>query len=176
MKFTNQSPISNRWVHTIPLAVTLLLVFGGGIFLLDKADKQARDITRKHHLEDIENSLYFARNTRGTFPPYDQPTWCGLLNASENAAVKEQLELALRTENEKYSNEEKPFPTDPLHEEEGYDYFYWKRSPVMFELYAVLEEKKTGERNTIACNNAPDMYYDYGLNSSLRQNRNALAI
>lgn len=176
MKFTNQSPVPNTWVHTMPLAVALLLVLGGGIFLLDKADKQTRDTTRKHHLEDIENSIYFARNEHGTFPPYNKPTWCGLLHASENEAVREQIELALRKQNEEYANKAKPFPTDPLYKEKGYDYFYWKRSPVMFELYAVLESDKNGERDSLACDNAPDIYYDYGINSALRQNSKSISI
>lgn len=175
MKFTT-SPVLNTWAHKLPLAITLLLVFGGGVFLLDKADKQTRDTTRKHHLEDIEKSIYFARNEHGTFPPYNQPTWCGLLNAQENESVRNQIEVALRDENEKYANKEKPFPSDPLYKEKGYDYFYWKRSPVMFELYAVLEGDKTGERNTIACDNAPKLEFDYGINSALRQNNNRLSI
>jgi len=138
------------------------------MFLLDRADKQARDTIRKHHLQDIEDSLYLARNLHGTFPPYDSPTWCGLLSNPANSTVKAQVEEVLRQRIEKYANINKPFPTDPTHSEESYDYFYWKRSPAVFELYAVLEADRNGDRNTLQCPTAPVMYYDYGLNSILR--------
>lgn len=145
------------------------MVLIGGAALLTRADRQARDTIRKHHLEDLERSLFFARDVHGTYPPFDAATWCGRLNDPHNEAVRTQVEQALRAQNEQYANEQKPFPTDPA----GgcYDYFYWKRSPALFELYARLEAAPTGERQTILCDNAPAEYYDYGLTSALREDR-----
>lgn len=143
----------------------------GGIFLLNRADAQARDTIRKHHLEDIEQSLYFAQSLHGTYPPYDDPFWCGSLNAPENTSVRSQIEVVLRQQNEKYGNEAKPFPTDPNAGtgEAVWDYFYWKRSPATFELYAVLETDDNNERTSIGCEGAPVLQFDYGLNSSNRR-------
>lgn len=157
-------------VSRLPVLLALFAVLFGGIWLVERSDKQARDTIRKHHLEDIERSLFSARILHGSYPPYDVPTWCGLLNAPENEAVRAQVEAALRAQNETYANQAKPFPTDPL-AADGVDYFYWKRSPVVFELYAVLEADPTGERNTSGCDNAPNLTYDYGLNSALREER-----
>lgn len=154
----------------LPVVFALVALLFGGTFLLDRADKQARDTVRKHHLQDLEDSLYLARNLHGTFPPYNQPSWCGLLNDSANSQVKAEIETALRQRVEKYSNPAKPFPSDPIHSGEKYDYFYWKRSPAVFELYAILEADHNNNRNTIQCPSAPSMYYDYGINSSLRDN------
>lgn len=140
------------------------------MWLVERSDQQARDTIRKHHLEDIERSLFFARGLHGTYPPYDMVAWCGQLNAPRNAAVKAQVEAALRAQNETYANPAKPFPTDPL-AHDGVDYFYWKRSPALFELYAILEADPTAERTTTGCDNAPPLTYDYGLNSSLREDR-----
>lgn len=146
--------------------VGILIVTAGGVFLLTRADGQARDTIRKHHLADLEQSLFFARELHGTFPPYSEPSWCGLLHDPKNSAVREQIETVLRQQNNKYGNEAKPFPADPL----GQDYFYWKRSPAVFELYAVLEQGRSGERNTLPCSNSPALYYDYGLTSRWREN------
>lgn len=157
-------------VSRLPVLLALFAVLGGGIWLMERSDQQARDTIRKHHLEDIERSLFFARGQHGTYPPYNEVTWCGQLNAPQNAAVKAQVEAVLRAQNEKYGNEAKPFPTDPL-AASGVDYFYWKRSPALFELYAILEADPTGERSTAACDNAPPLTYDYGLNSALREDR-----
>ncbi|MBI1833306.1 MAG: hypothetical protein HYR90_00610 [Candidatus Andersenbacteria bacterium] len=152
--------------RTLPLLAAVLLVAGGGFFLLEKAERQARDTTRKHHLEDIEQSLYFAQRLHGTYPPYEEPTWCGFLNAEENRAVRDQMEAALRQQHEKYKNVDKPYPSDPIATQ---DYFYWKRSPSMFELYAVLENEKTGDRSSAGCPTVPRQEFDYGLASILRQ-------
>lgn len=145
-----------------PLFVALILLAGGGLFLLEKAERQARDTTRKHHLQDIEQSLYFTRSLVGVYPPYEQSTWCGFLNDPSNRDVRDQIEARLREQNETYANPAKPFPTDPT---AGQDYFYWKRSPTTFELYAVLEAEKSGERNSFLCPGAPGRYFDYGLAS-----------
>lgn len=144
-----------------------ILVILGGVFLLHRADEQARDTIRKHHLADLEQSLFFARELHGTFPPYDQASWCGLLNDPKNSAVREQVAKVLRQQNNKYANSEKPFPEDPLADA---GYFYWKRSPAVFELYATLEQDDTDERNTLLCGNSPPLYYDYGLTSRWREN------
>lgn len=125
-----------------------------------------RDTTRKHHLQDIEQSLYFAKGIHETFPPYEEPAWCGLLNDPVNQPVRNQIEAVLRQQNNTYANQQKPFPTDPL---PGHDYFYWKRSPTTFELYAVLEEDNNHERNTLRCSGSPALYFDYGLNSRWRE-------
>ncbi len=150
--------------------MAFILTIVGGIYLLEKAERQARDTIRKHHLEDIEQSLYFARSLHGTYPPYENTSWCGLLNAPENRAVRDQVEEALRKQHEKYANPEKPFPSDPLVNGEPGDYFYWKRSPASFELYAKLEEAPTGERSTRDCSGyAAATDYDYGIFSLWRE-------
>lgn len=156
-------------LNRLPVLVALLALLVGGIFLVHRSDAQARDTIRKHHLEDIERSLYFVRSLRGTYPPYDQPTWCGLLNDHQNEAVRAQIEEALRAQNQQYGNLEKPFPTDPAAATLGVDYFYWKRSPALFELYAVLEADRNGERNTQLCTTAPSRFFDYGITASLER-------
>lgn len=158
-----------------PLVIALLLLAGGGVWLLNRAEEQARDTTRKHHLEDIEQSLYFARSVYGTYPPYDQPSWCGLLNDPVNAPVRQQVEDVLRRQNDTYSNIEKPFPADPLADQVA-GYFYWKRSPATFELYSILEQDQNGERNTAACDNAPNLKYDYGITSVWREGNQTVSL
>ncbi|MGH7928474.1 MAG: hypothetical protein ACREQV_11835 [Candidatus Binatia bacterium] len=156
----------------LPLAVATALLLVGGFLLLGRADRQARDITRKHHIEDIEQALYFARATHGTFPPYNQPTWCGLLHDPAHTSVRAQVEEVLRASHEQYANHGKPFPTDPTFSPTEGGYFYWKRSPSSFELYARLEEDPSGERNTLLCEGAPPIRYDYGV-ASVRRERGA---
>lgn len=169
----------------LPLAIAFLALIFGGIFLLHRADTQARDTIRKHHLEDIEKSLYFAASLHGTYPPYDQPTWCGGLSDSTSATVTDQIEAALRQQNEKYANPDKLFPTDPLLNKSATQphsskttagYFYWKRSPIVFELYSILETNQTNDRTTTDCDAAPSLIYDYGLNSRNRTNPVPFAI
>ena len=131
------------------------------MFLLTRADAQARDTIRKHHLQDIEDSLYFARGVQGTYPPYDAATWCGPLLPGSAAAV-DQVEATLREQNDKYANQAKPFPQDPLLiGSQGQSavaavpdypsYFYWKRSPASFELFAQLEADHNGSFTTDDC-------------------------
>ena len=146
-----------------------MLLAVGGMVLLERSDRQARDTIRKHHIEDIERSLYFARSLHGTYPPYDQATWCGVLSDPENRDIRNQVEETLRAQHEKYANPEKPFPTDPRFAEAAGDYFYWKRSPASFELYAVLEADPNGERNTALCPTSPALTYDYGVASIWRE-------
>ena len=164
-----------------PLYVSLFFLVIGGIFLLERADAQARDTIRKHHLQDIEQSLYFARNIHGTFPPYNQSSWCGILSAPENTIVLTQIEETLRAQNQKYANPDKPFPKDPqadLSSPEALakggstppDYFYWKRSPASFELYAILETDQNRERPTSLCPESNNYLYDYGISSVWREN------
>lgn len=161
-------PASGR-IADLPLFTALIIMLLSGIFLLNLADAQARDTIRKHHLEDLEQSLYFARGLYGTYPPYDQPSWCGLLSDPANSSTLAQIEEALRTQNEKYANPDKPFPTEPLMDQSSPGYFYWKRSPANFELYTILETDPNHERSTRNCNNAPKLDYDYGLTSIWRE-------
>jgi hypothetical protein len=158
-----------RWVGALPIVLGLALLTTGGLFLLDRADRQARDTIRKHDIEDIEHGLYFARSANGTFPPYDKASWCGVLSHPENSAVRDEIEKALRERHPQYANAEKPFPQDPVHGGGTQDYFYWKRSPSSFELYAVLETDRTGERSSDGCDAAPGLVYDYGIASHLRE-------
>lgn len=153
---------------SLPLLIAVTVVAISGFVLLNRADAQARDTIRKHHLADVEDALYLAYRQHGTYPPYDQPTWCGVLSGAESAAVRTQIETVLRQRIEKYANPTKPFPQDPRPADR--DYFYWKRSPAVFELYARLEADPNGERNTFRCPTmASPASYDYGLNSYLRQ-------
>lgn len=151
----------------VPAISALILLAAGGFFLLNRADEQARDTVRKHHVADLEQALFFARSTQQTFPPYDQSSWCGLLNVPENRPVRDQVEQVLRQQNNKYANPEKPFPSDPSADQ---DYFYWKRSPAVFELYAVLEQDDTNERSTQLCDTSPGLLFDYGVTSRWREN------
>lgn len=168
----------------LPLFALSLLFLTTGWLLLDRSAAQARDTTRKHHLDDIEHALYAAYRQHDTLPPYDQPSWCGRLNDPKNAAVKAEVETALRQYNDKYGKQEKPFPHDPLvtgiqgdapplrQLADGGadpDYFYWKHSPVVFELYSILEAAPTGERSTNQCPTDPTQIYDYGIRSYDRQ-------
>ncbi len=151
-----------------PVAAALVLLIVGGAILIQKADMQARDTIRKHHLADIETALQLARRQHGTFPPYNEFSWCGLISAPENTDLAKTIEAPLRDAVEKYANPEKPFPEDPKKSVAGY--YYWKRSPEMFELYSVLEAAPTGERNTFACPTGIHTTYDYGISSILREN------
>ena len=153
----------------LTLGFALILLAAGSVLLLQKNDKQARDTIRKHHLADMERSLYVARRTHGEFPPYHTPTWCGTLSDPKNSDVKAEIEAALRSQNEKYAIPAKPFPQDPAFAETSQDYFYWKRSPTMMEIYATLEADKTGDKNSRLCANAPAAAFDYGLPSILRE-------
>lgn len=154
-------------MNKAPIACALLLLLIAGAFLLIKQDRQARDTIRKHHLADIETALTLARKTHGTFPPYDTLTWCGVISTPGNEHVRQDIEDTLRVAVEKYENPAKPFPQDPKNQERGY--YYWKRSPSMFELYSILEAAPTGERNTFSCPEGIHTTYDYGIASILRE-------
>lgn len=158
---------TNRIAY-VPVIAGLLLLLVSGTLLLIKEDKQARDTIRKHHLADLETALYLARNQHGTFPPYDQLSWCGVLQDPANTAVKQEVEESLRKAVDKYGNDAKPFPEDPAGLAQGY--YYWKRSPSMFELYSALEAAPTAERNTFSCPEGIHTTYDYGIASILREN------
>jgi hypothetical protein len=155
------------WLPRLPLLLTFLLVTLGGFYLLNHSSAQNRDTIRKHHLQDLEQALYLARDTHGTYPPYEESQWCGELNASPHASLRQQVETALRTQNKQYANAAKPFPTDPL-ATQGFDYFYWKHSPTSFELYSILETDATGEKNSFSCSSTSPYTYDYGLTSVQR--------
>lgn len=119
---------------------------------------------RKHHLFDLEAALLVAQKTHGTVPPYDQASWCGSLQT--DSPVRQEIEAALRTQNDKYANPAKPFPTDPTGE---LGYFYWKKSPAVFELYALLEDDTDGDYSTNGCAGVEAVDYNHGLNSALRR-------
>src|SRR3989344_213175 len=101
--------LDSKIITKAPVALALVALLVGGVFLLSRSDTQARDTIRKHHLADLESGLYLARGIHGTYPPYDQPTWCGLLNDPKNASVKSEVEAALRQRIDKYDNLQKPF-------------------------------------------------------------------
>ncbi len=150
------------------MVLAILLLAVGGVFLLHRADAQARDTIRKHHLADVEESLYYARREHGTYPPYNLTSWCGPL-AKVGSPAYAAIEAALRAQNEKYANPAKPFPTDPKYTGMPQDYFYWKRSPASFELFAVLEQDSNREKSTAGCPGETFRRYDYGLTSVWRE-------
>ena len=151
------------------LGFALILLVIGSFFFLHRADAQARDTIRKHHLADIERSLYADRLIHHEFPPYGTPIWCGNINDPKNIEVKNQIEAALRSQNDKYGNLAKPFPVDPAFPNTPQDYFYVKRSPTLIELYATLEADKNGEKNSRLCQNTEGTDFDYGLASLERE-------
>lgn len=154
--------------NRLPLVLATLLLAVGGVLLLHRADQQARDTIRKHHLADVEDALYYARREHGTYPPYNQSSWCGLLTKTDSPAYPE-IEAALRAQNKQYGNLAKPFPTDPRFAHSPQDYFYWKHSPASFELFAVLEQDNNGEKSTSGCPGETFRRYDYGLTSVWRE-------
>lgn len=156
-------------VSRLPVLVALFSLLIGGWWLLHHSDQQARDTIRKHHLADMEQALFTARQLHGTYPPYDQATWCGRLTDPKNEAVRAEVETALRAQNEKYANPAKPFPVDPRFANTPQDYFYWKRSPASMQLAARLEAAPTGEFSTVACPGSENVAYDYGITSVNRE-------
>ena len=48
-------------------------------------------------------------------------------------------------------------------------YFYWKKSPTVFELYTLLEADDDGSFSTATCAGADEVTYNHGFNSALRQ-------
>ena len=157
-----------------PVAIALILLAIGGFALIYKEDQQARDTIRKHHLADIETALELAKKQHGQFPPYDQLTWCGVISDPANKEVKAEIEAPLRQSVDKYANLDKPFPTDPNNSTKNY--YYWKRSPDIFELYSILEAAPTGDRNTFSCPTGLHDTYDYGISSILREGDNGSTI
>lgn len=151
----------------MPVLAMLFLLAIGGFFLIQKEDLQSRDTIRKHHLADIETALKLAKKQHGQFPPYDVLTWCGVISDPANKDLQNDIETLLRKSVDKYANLEKPFPIDP--KESVRNYYYWKRSPAMFELYAVLEADNNGDRNTFSCPTGLHTTYDYGISSILRE-------
>ncbi len=166
----NQPLNLSLFTRRLPVILALVLLSVGGIFLLTRADRQARDTIRKHHLQDIEDSLYLAYSTHGEYPPYGVSSWCGRLNDPANAEIRAQIETSLRQKIEKYANPDKPFPSDPSYAGTNQDYFYWKHSPASFELFSILEADDNNNRTVTACTEADDSTaYDYGINSILRE-------
>lgn len=148
------------------LSLLAAAVFAGvGLWALRLQARQARDIIRKHDIEDIETALVRYSRTSGTIPPDDTITWCGRLSDAANTDIRARIESALR-EDEKYARPEKPFPADPTFAGSARDYFYWKTSPVSFELLAELEADPTDARDTRPCGGTTA--YDYSVVSTLR--------
>jgi hypothetical protein len=89
--------------------------------------------------------------------------------------VRDQVEAALRAQHEKYANSAKPFPEDPRYgptlaqDLTRGGYFYWKRSPALFELYSALEADSEGTFSTEGCPGSISEVYEYGLNLRVRQ-------
>lgn len=133
---------SRLWLLPAGTAAALLAL---GLWALDLQARQARDTTRKLNLEDLETALNRRLKLRGTLPPEDAPQWCGVLTDAGNAAVRGEIESALRA-TEKYANPLKPFPADPRYGGSTRDYVYWKTSPVSFELLAHLEADDNNSR------------------------------
>lgn len=123
-------------------AVILVAV---GTWALRLQAQQARDTERKLDLEDLESGLLRVLTQTGTLPPLGETSWCGVISAPANRAVREDIEHALR-ETQKYAKPAKPFPTDPRFGGTDLDYAYWKTSPVSFELLAELEADNNNSR------------------------------
>jgi len=149
--------------HALYLA--MVVFFAVGVWALRLQTLQARDIVRKHDIEDIETALNRYEKTHGTFPPDDSSSWCGIISAQESKEVMTSIDSSLR-QDQKYTKQEKKFPTDPIFGNTTKDYFYWKTSPVSFELLSKLESDKNGTRDTTPCGK-PGIY-DYSVVSFLR--------
>lgn len=141
------------------------LLFALGLWAFTLQARQARDITRKLDLEDIETALKRSLAVTGTLPPADAPTWCGTLTAAEHSAVRADIEHFLR-ETAKYAKLEKPFPHDPRFAGSAQEYLYVKMSPVSFGLFATLEAERTHRWNPPTC--GTNGAYDYAVLSLLR--------
>lgn len=149
----------------VSLAVAGALLLALGLWALALQARQARDVTRKLDLEDLERALRRSLAVTGTLPPLEAPSWCGTLTAPEHHAVRAEIERYLR-ETAKYAKPEKPFPTDPIHRGSAKDYLYVKTSPVSFELFAELEAERANRWMVPACGS--DIAYDYGVLSLVR--------
>ena len=160
MKFSAQI-FKNR--YTLPVVAIVFVLVGAWALRLQAL--QARDIVRKHDIEDIELALGRFEKTRGTYPPENMASWCGTLTDPENKEILNQIETSLR-QDKKYAKTEKLFPSDPVYKNTANDYFYWKTSPSSFELLAKLEADKNGSRDASPCGNKTA--YDYSVVSFLR--------
>ena len=149
--------------YTLPLMAIIFVLVGAWALRLQTL--QARDIVRKHDIEDIEMALGRYEKTHGTYPPENLSSWCGSLSDPTNKEVLNQIEASLR-QDKKYAKAEKLFPTDPVYKNTADDYFYWKTSPASFELLAKLEADKNGSRDASPCGNKTA--YDYSVVSFLR--------
>jgi len=160
MKYLPQI-FKNRYTF---LAVTILFLVAG-VWGIRLQALQARDIVRKHDIEDIENALGRYEKVHGTYPPENVASWCGTLSDSASKDVLNQIETSLR-QDDKYAKPEKKFPVDPIYKNSANDYFYWKTSPASFELLAKLEADKNGSRDASPCGNKTA--FDYSVVSFLR--------
>lgn len=149
--------------YTLPIFVLFFIFLGSWALRLQAL--QARDIVRKHDIEDIENALNRFEKKNGTYPPIEAATWCGTLSDFKNKEIRSAIETSLR-EDEKYAKPEKKFPNDPTYKNTINDYFYWKTSPASFELLAKLEADKNGSRDASLCGNKTA--FDYSVVSFLR--------
>lgn len=159
-----------RWssfVSTLPVVIALGALVVGGLLLLERSERQARDTIRKHHLQDLEDALFFARAAHGTFPPYETATWCGELTPASGEVAVQQVEAALRQQHALYANPAKPFPTDPRHGA----YVYWKHSPTVMELLTSLEADAEVDRDSTGCPAIAARRFTYVLTSSEREDR-----
>lgn len=165
-------PLTRAWTF----AVATILVVASGTWAIRLQGLQARDTIRKHDIEDLEQALLRYGRLQGTYPPDDMPMWCGTLSDPSSAAVRAAIEDSLRRD-EKYAKPEKPFPRDPVYRGADRDYFYWKTSPVSFELMSELEADRNNSRpmNRSACAPATqtqsarrDAGYDYSVVSTRR--------
>lgn len=135
----------STWSTIRTAALVGALLFAVGLWALDLHARQARDTTRKLDLADLESGLLRTLTQTGTLPPAAETSWCGVISAPGNRAVREDIERALR-ETKKYAKPTKPFPTDPRFGGTDRDYAYWKTSPVSFELLAELEADPNNSR------------------------------
>lgn len=153
--------LAQRWV----VAAATVAVVSIGAWALRLQSLQARDIIRKHDIEDLEQALYRYGRLTGTYPPDAAEAWCGTLSAPDASAVRSAIENALR-KSEKYAHPDKPFPRDPRFFRTPRDYTYWKTSPVSFELLAELEADPNNSREGVPC--AGSVAYDYSVVSTKR--------
>jgi hypothetical protein len=145
--------------------ITAITLTALGTWAIRLQAEQARDTVRKHDIEDLEHALTRSARAAGTYPPEGVSSWCGTLTNPRNRAVRDVVEAALRRD-DKYAKSDKPFPADPRYAGTDRDYFYWKTSPVSFELLAELEADRTDARDTTDCGGS--VAYDYSVVSQLR--------
>jgi len=158
--------MSSLFKNVSGAAVFAAIVFCAlGYYAISTQAKENRDIIRKHDIEDLEKALVSYEKLNGTYPPEDRATWCGVLSDSNNQIVKKEIEDSLRKD-KKYAKADKLFPLDPVYKNTNNDYFYWKTSPVSFELLSKLEADNNNSRDTSPC--GVNNLYDYSVVSTLR--------